>query len=530
MNEITRIHIAKVPYDIEIGAKKELETYINKLSRYANDVELLADIEIRITELLAERHVEKDDVISTQDVEAIREQLGDPEEFLGDGDISVGKDDDEGRPRRRFYRDLDTAIVGGVLSGMARYLDTNPLWTRLAFIILLFMSFGTAFLVYIILWVIVPAARTATERLEMTGKPVTLSSIKLLNDQVGTDDPVNRTAKVVQRTLIYVAASMMLFGAILSLIVTVGSVVANVYWRELIVDMSNLSGSPAWAVITAYALFVISGVLLTIMFAIFSKALFTRRWTKKTGIATAIIIMSGLLCFGSGLATFSYGQWQDRALLGNTQSVSRSSLPDTFAHVKNLTIDADNSSIVVVYIVDSRSRSELTSVKNTMKSTISVDGDSATIRLKTTDSRRAQYLQPLLQIYGPALSSISVKNGNVSYYNNQSTLSASAESGMLYIRGSYDSVIATTSDASATIDLAEASVKSLSASTQFGTIRAGVIKDLMITQPEACPAHTQGYFSASAVTSGAMMYNGASQTAKTITSSCGDIHIGEDTE
>ena len=52
MNEITRIHIAKTAYDIEIAAKKQLEKYIKSLETYTQDSDVLTDIEIRMTELL----------------------------------------------------------------------------------------------------------------------------------------------------------------------------------------------------------------------------------------------------------------------------------------------------------------------------------------------------------------------------------------------------------------------------------------------------------------------------------------------
>ena len=81
MKEITRVHIAKQPYDIEVEAKKELEKYMKKLELYAGDEEILADIEIRITELLAEAGVEKGGVITSAEVASVRERLGEPEEF-----------------------------------------------------------------------------------------------------------------------------------------------------------------------------------------------------------------------------------------------------------------------------------------------------------------------------------------------------------------------------------------------------------------------------------------------------------------
>ena len=72
MKEITRVHIAKVAYDIEVLAKKAIEKYIGSLERYADDPELLTDIEIRITELLADRGVLPGGVISSDDIAAVK--------------------------------------------------------------------------------------------------------------------------------------------------------------------------------------------------------------------------------------------------------------------------------------------------------------------------------------------------------------------------------------------------------------------------------------------------------------------------
>ena len=52
MNEITRIHLAKVAYDIEIDAKKELERYIHEIERVTHESDMLYEIELRMVELL----------------------------------------------------------------------------------------------------------------------------------------------------------------------------------------------------------------------------------------------------------------------------------------------------------------------------------------------------------------------------------------------------------------------------------------------------------------------------------------------
>ena len=78
MKEITRIHIAKISYDIEIEAKKELEAYLRTLESFSGDTDIVDDVEIRITEILAERGIQKDSVIGKADIEALKAQLGEP--------------------------------------------------------------------------------------------------------------------------------------------------------------------------------------------------------------------------------------------------------------------------------------------------------------------------------------------------------------------------------------------------------------------------------------------------------------------
>ncbi|MCB0765465.1 MAG: PspC domain-containing protein, partial [Flavobacteriales bacterium] len=71
--------------------------------------------------------------------------------------------------------------VGGVLSGIGAYFGVDPLILRLVYIVLLFL--GVGWLIYIILWIVVPPAETAAEKLEMRGEPVTVENLKRVFDE-----------------------------------------------------------------------------------------------------------------------------------------------------------------------------------------------------------------------------------------------------------------------------------------------------------------------------------------------------------
>lgn len=79
---------------------------------------------------------------------------------------------DDTRAKKRLYRDVDHKLLGGVMSGLGCYLDVNPMWLRLLAVILAFGSYGTAFIIYLICWIIIPPATTPAARLEMKGDPV----------------------------------------------------------------------------------------------------------------------------------------------------------------------------------------------------------------------------------------------------------------------------------------------------------------------------------------------------------------------
>jgi phage shock protein PspC (stress-responsive transcriptional regulator) len=67
-------------------------------------------------------------------------------------------------------------MISGVSAGLGHYFGIDAVWVRILFILLVWG--GTGVLAYIILWIVVPAAVTTSEKLEMTGEPVNISNIE----------------------------------------------------------------------------------------------------------------------------------------------------------------------------------------------------------------------------------------------------------------------------------------------------------------------------------------------------------------
>ena len=79
MNEVTRIRLSRVAYDIDLDAKKELDKYSRAIRKsLGEDSDVYDDIEIRMTEILADLGVKAGGVITMSEVRAIQDQLGQP--------------------------------------------------------------------------------------------------------------------------------------------------------------------------------------------------------------------------------------------------------------------------------------------------------------------------------------------------------------------------------------------------------------------------------------------------------------------
>jgi phage shock protein PspC (stress-responsive transcriptional regulator) len=78
---------------------------------------------------------------------------------------------------KKMYRDPDKKVISGVSAGIAAFFGTDIAVIRLLFVVLsIFGGFGI--LLYIVMWIILPEAKTITEKMQMQGEAVTLSNIE----------------------------------------------------------------------------------------------------------------------------------------------------------------------------------------------------------------------------------------------------------------------------------------------------------------------------------------------------------------
>ncbi len=169
MKKVININFQGRVIPIEEAAYEILKGYTDSLRRYfatedGRD-EIINDIENRIAELFSE-DLKKNPAgcITEADVQKVINSIGRPEDFDGEGtaDTSSGTykassaySGRQADPDASFYRNANDKILGGVCSGIAHKLKVDPTIVRIIFA-LFFFGFGTGFLIYILLWIILP--------------------------------------------------------------------------------------------------------------------------------------------------------------------------------------------------------------------------------------------------------------------------------------------------------------------------------------------------------------------------------------
>lgn len=188
MNKTIIININGIVFHIEEDAYEALRAYmidVKKHFAYTEDSkEIVGDIENRIAEMFSERIVAgKKEVITIQDVDEVCAQMGRVSDFEMSGEEQNYSYGQSGyyntgySQQRKLFRDPDDKVFGGVCAGLGHYLDIEILWIRLA-MVLLFVFAGTGFLLYIILWIVVPVAKTRADRMAMRGEAPNLQNFK----------------------------------------------------------------------------------------------------------------------------------------------------------------------------------------------------------------------------------------------------------------------------------------------------------------------------------------------------------------
>lgn len=207
MKQTEKVSIGGYSFTIENDAYAKLEKYLEDIRHtYSDDKyaeEIVTAIEERIAELLQER-AGKDGITDSAAVDAVIGRIGSPSDLAdATGQEAKGQPGPGGQDKtvsdfrqKRLYRNIDQRIAGGVCSGIAAYFNVDVVLIRLAFILLAFIIsaitltgdsnlFATGVVAalilmgfYVLLWIIIPAAKTVEQKCRMHRKPIDLEQFQ----------------------------------------------------------------------------------------------------------------------------------------------------------------------------------------------------------------------------------------------------------------------------------------------------------------------------------------------------------------
>ncbi|WP_426064895.1 PspC domain-containing protein [Flavobacterium sp. DSP2-3-1] len=184
MNKTVNINLGGMFFHIDEDAYQKLTRYFDAIKRSLSNSsghdEIIKDIEMRVSELLNEKQKTDKYVIGLNDVDEVIAVMGQPEDYIIEDELKGTNtyNSTATRATKKLYRDKEKGMIGGVASGLGHYFGIDSVWIRIVLILLVFAGFGTGILAYIILWIVTPEALSTTEKLEMTGEPVTISNIE----------------------------------------------------------------------------------------------------------------------------------------------------------------------------------------------------------------------------------------------------------------------------------------------------------------------------------------------------------------
>ena len=353
MKKNIQINLFGTIYNIDDDAYRMLDNYLDSMRRYFarqdGGDEIADDIEHRVAELLWQKRQLGMEAVSIDVIREIIAQIGNPQD-IGSGNAAASDPDSpdaseyseyeevppaDAQPRRgsilhnmrtrRLYRNAQDKMLGGVCSGLARYVGwgDSVVW-RLLFVVLTFVvlpmmsypierffhlpvsGFWLLPIFYLVLWLIVPEDHTPEDRLRMRGDEVTPENInqEIINDSQTTATPPTRPAgsgclKVA--LLIVLAVCLMPFIAIMVMLLigffmALMAMLGNMGWSNAFSTMAIENMGLNSTYFSTHGWIIMTGIIAMLMVIIIPLYLIIRRLAgrhtgRRTLLTCAIIWM-----------------------------------------------------------------------------------------------------------------------------------------------------------------------------------------------------------------------------------------------
>ena len=344
MNKTVSISLAGFSFIIEEQAYEKLNAYLqalrNSLEKDEAD-EVMYDIEIRIAEIFRE-NLDKREVVNSDDVEKVIAQLGTPEAIEGQNEEDAEQEIPQEKTRKELFRDMKRGKIAGVCAGLAQYFGMDISLMRIIWILVFIFTVGFVSVVaYVILWIVLPEAETASDFLKMQGKPINFDSLKEAGQRVSsfynenkseiakTGADIWKVVRIVLGCVMVIIAVKLLISLFLSLLVLLGGwdfqflgMYEDLDEFNFIFDLNDETRYVFVAIVTI-AILIPTIVFMALSTKLFSPKTKIRYWGFLVGFLTIWLLVLGVY-FGFLVSKkeliYSGNNVQEERVSINTQS------------------------------------------------------------------------------------------------------------------------------------------------------------------------------------------------------------------
>jgi phage shock protein PspC (stress-responsive transcriptional regulator) len=339
MNKTVTINVSGIVFHINEDAYDTLNNYIVSIRAYVSgtpdSAEIMGDIEARIAELLQQSLNENKQVVTMTDIDHVKSILGQPEDFASEQQETAASV--KSVPvKKRLFRDPDEKVIGGVCAGLAAYFDIDKVWVRLVMVILTFFG-GLSVWVYLIMWMVMPVARTSAEKAAMRGESGDINSImrsfreeagevknrfsrhgKIASDATGVMNAVFVFLVRLFGAFLLVVGCLLMVGFLTTVlgisIMTENTWVAN--WKEALLD------SPSSYFLGLLSYILVIGIPVSMIIYTGVKLLFrlkySNRWMNTT---LGLLWLTGLIC-GLYITGRTFSRFSESSKLRKSERVA----------------------------------------------------------------------------------------------------------------------------------------------------------------------------------------------------------------
>jgi len=188
-------------FNIDDDAYECLNNYLLRLRNFfaaeQGYQEIIADIEMRIAELLNQQKENGLQIITLAHIQEVIASMGEPDQF-SDSETEKPKSAPGVKTRGKLFRDPDNRQIGGVAAGIAAWFGIDPVWVRLIFAAFT-LFYAVGIIVYVVLWLILPVAQTTSEKLEMQRQSININTLRDELASAGTG--IQKTGSSILQTM-----------------------------------------------------------------------------------------------------------------------------------------------------------------------------------------------------------------------------------------------------------------------------------------------------------------------------------------